>query len=869
MATAASQAEHVLEPRTNSIKQLLENDRPPGSPISRCSAPTAFSLLLGDVHQVDGGVVSAVRASIEQSARLLPLRQTILGNNGGLLQFECEDEESSVHKNGGAQENGSWLGSGLPVRAKCNEGGNVIQESSREEPSSQPQLKMGDSVVLDISERAALSVRPVCSALPAAPAGSKPQREDRFWKNFTQQLRQQQKIYIEVAMRKWWILAIPLLLCLLLVALGVFGVVYASLRYMEQLRDYARGALASTAISTVAGQLEIATFAVMTLSAYLTQHPNCTELDQSYNSLGNVIFQWDAKQAVYQLQAMPAAVVKYVHPYPDSDLARQLIGRDILELPQYREDTIKQIKTRDQRLLLGPYNLVEGFKAMFVTFAVFLPAPDPMYDWGCGVQPYKCPPDTCWLPDPASGGYLKLWGMATSIVRLDALKEGFGFQKYEEQGYHFRLRQLHDEINKEAIIDASSEKPKDPVTLTLRKYNLEWEFEVAPASGWAPSWRDPCIAAVVVGSVVVSALVLWLMLTRERHNLLLRAMLPRKVIQQLQKGRRTVVEEYHDPVTILFTDIVSYTEVASQLTPLQVVRLLNELYTEFDALTDKHGVYKVETIGDAFMCVSGCPMREDPVKAARRMAGMAQDMIALVERFVSRVSGEEMKVQIRIGLHSGPVVAGVIGQRMPRYCLFGDTVNTASRMESNSAPMSINVSCATAELLRAGGAVVVPFSAHSTAPCIPCAKSLVAQSITERNSRNPFGVAEPLRRVPSLLPSMPRPMPLPSPSPSPPLRRRSTQEDCVPQPQPQPQPEPQYAPEHHKHYQTCSSYPRGHEHLLRDAPEKLGCENGCDGSSGSSGSSGVVPKSLILYSRGTVHIKGKGPMVCYWLGRSP
>ncbi|GIL74056.1 hypothetical protein Vretifemale_3970 [Volvox reticuliferus] len=625
MATAGYQAEDGDVTRTSSIKHLLENDRPPGSPVSRSSAPTSFSLLFGDVRQVIGGVGSGVRASVERSSRFLPLRQAIaMGTNGGPTQAECEDEELTVEQNGGAQENGSWVRSSLPIRTKYNEGESVIQESLGEEPSSKLQQQMEDSVAVEVSARSANGVRPRHSAITPAGPANKARKDDGFWDDFSQQLRQQQKIYLEVATRKWWILAIPLLLCLLLVALGVFGVVYASAHYTEQLRDYARGALASTAISTITGQLEIATFAVMTLSAYLTQHPNCTQLDQTYNKLGNVIFQWDAKQAVYQLQAMPAAVVKYIHPYPDLDLAQQLIGRDILKLPQYRNDTIKQIQKRDQRLLLGPYNLLEGFKAMFVTFAVFLPAPDPLYDWGCGVQPYECPPDTCWVADPETGGHLKLWGMATSIVRLDALKEGFGFQKYEEQGYRFRLMQMKDEINKEAIIDASSEEPKDPVRLTLRKYNLQWVFEVAPASGWVPLWRDPCIAAVVVGSVVVSALVLWLMLTREKHNRLLRAMLPRKVIQQLQKGQQTVVEEYHDPVTILFTDIVSYTEVASQLTPLQVVKLLNDLYTEFDALTDKHGVYKVETIGDAFMCVSGCPMREDPVKAALRMADMAQ-----------------------------------------------------------------------------------------------------------------------------------------------------------------------------------------------------------------------------------------------------
>ena len=80
-------------------------------------------------------------------------------------------------------------------------------------------------------------------------------------------------------------------------------------------------------------------------------------------------------------------------------------------------------------------------------------------------------------------------------------------------------------------------------------------LEVSPAAGWVPEWRDPCIVAVVVGSVAVSLLVLWLLVTREKHNMLLQAMLPEKVIWRLQRGEQTVVEEFLDPVTILFSDV--------------------------------------------------------------------------------------------------------------------------------------------------------------------------------------------------------------------------------------------------------------------------------------------------------------------------
>ncbi|EFJ42540.1 guanylyl and adenylyl cyclase family member, partial [Volvox carteri f. nagariensis] len=558
----------------------------------------AYSLLMADVQQSGfgggggGGGVNGARGSMERSSRLLPLRQAILANSIVNNQYnEDAGDEIEDIANGGVADANHWAASSLLMRTKCNGADSSTHGEAISEELRQSQHNVEGAVAMELVGRR--PPRRKRSQQLTCPGPEEAPKHIGLWADFWQQAKQQLRFYKDAAVRKWWILAVPLLLCLLLVGLGVFGVVYAATQMTEQQRDYVRGALASTAIGTVAGQLEIATFAVMTLSAFLTQRPNCTELDTGYNQLASVIFQWDAKQAVYQLQAMPAAVVKYIHPYPNPELAKKLIGRDILYEAQYRNDTIKQIQARDQRLLLGPYDLLEGFKAMFVTYAVFLPAPDPLHDWGCGVQPYKCPPDTCWLPDAANpGGYLKLWGMATSLVRLDVLKEGFGFQTYEEQGYHFRLRQLPDNINREAVIDGTAEPPRDPVTLTFQKYNLQWVFEVAPAAGWVPAWRDPCLAAVIIGSVVVSSLVLWLLLTREKHNLLLRAMLPRKVIRQLQRGEQTVVEEYHDPVTILFTDIVSYTEVASQLTPLQVVRLLNDLYTEFDALTDKHGVYK-------------------------------------------------------------------------------------------------------------------------------------------------------------------------------------------------------------------------------------------------------------------------------------
>ncbi|XP_036404361.1 retinal guanylyl cyclase 2 [Megalops cyprinoides] len=184
---------------------------------------------------------------------------------------------------------------------------------------------------------------------------------------------------------------------------------------------------------------------------------------------------------------------------------------------------------------------------------------------------------------------------------------------------------------------------------------------------------------------------------KQKTEKLLTQMLPPSVAQALKVGC-TVEPEHFDNVTLYFSDIVGFTTISANSEPIEVVDLLNDLYTLFDAIIGNHDVYKVETIGDAYMVASGLPVPNGNRHAAE-IANMALDILSAVGTFKMRHM-PDVPVRIRIGLHSGPCVAGVVGLTMPRYCLFGDTVNTASRMEATGMPYRIHVSHSTVKILR-------------------------------------------------------------------------------------------------------------------------------------------------------------------------
>lgn len=195
---------------------------------------------------------------------------------------------------------------------------------------------------------------------------------------------------------------------------------------------------------------------------------------------------------------------------------------------------------------------------------------------------------------------------------------------------------------------------------------------------------------------------------------------PRHVAEALRDGHK-VEPEHKDCVTIFFSDIVGFTAISASLDPKKVrlflrlqvpkftteltfvkkvANLLDRLYQRFDDLSHKHDIYKVETIGDSFMAVSNL-VKDQHEDHCIRIARFAVDAIhAANETMIDEDDPSKGNVHIRVGFHSGSVVADVVGNRNPRYCLFGDTVNTASRMESHSTPNRINCSQISADLLN-------------------------------------------------------------------------------------------------------------------------------------------------------------------------
>jgi len=208
---------------------------------------------------------------------------------------------------------------------------------------------------------------------------------------------------------------------------------------------------------------------------------------------------------------------------------------------------------------------------------------------------------------------------------------------------------------------------------------------------------------LAVGIIIIAGILFWLYFnTRRKNNIiekerarsddLLLNILPASVAEEL-KSKGYADTRYYEQVTVLFTDFQGFTEISSTLSPQQLVKELDECFRAFDKIVERHGLEKIKTIGDAYMCASGLP--EESADHAQRAIRAAQEM----QEWLYQSSNRALKLA-RIGIHSGPVIAGVVGARKFAYDIWGETVNIAARMESQSEPGQINISQTTFELIK-------------------------------------------------------------------------------------------------------------------------------------------------------------------------
>ena len=231
--------------------------------------------------------------------------------------------------------------------------------------------------------------------------------------------------------------------------------------------------------------------------------------------------------------------------------------------------------------------------------------------------------------------------------------------------------------------------------------------EVSGGLSRLPTWFSSTMLAlnvVVGGTVVFTLLALFaqqrqdalsaLQAAQDRAENLLLNILPRAIAEKLKAEPQTIADQF-TAASILFADVADFTRMSQRLSPTEVVDVLDRLFRHFDTLAERHGVEKIKTIGDCYMVAAGVPSpRADHAQALARIA------LDMLEATRSRDVVGDLGMELRIGINSGPVVAGVIGRKRFLYDLWGDAVNTASRMESHGTPGHIQITRATHELIK-------------------------------------------------------------------------------------------------------------------------------------------------------------------------
>ncbi len=185
---------------------------------------------------------------------------------------------------------------------------------------------------------------------------------------------------------------------------------------------------------------------------------------------------------------------------------------------------------------------------------------------------------------------------------------------------------------------------------------------------------------------------------KDRSNNLLLNILPADIAEELKIYGKAEARDF-DMVSILFTDFKGFTEQSAKMSASDLVNEINVCFEAFDGIMDKYGIEKIKTIGDAYMAAGGLPAPTDDSVKNTVLAALGMQAF-IIERKAAKSAKGEMAFEMRVGIHTGPVVAGIVGVKKFQYDIWGDTVNTASRIESNGEVGKVNISQATYELLK-------------------------------------------------------------------------------------------------------------------------------------------------------------------------
>ena len=400
-------------------------------------------------------------------------------------------------------------------------------------------------------------------------------------------------------------------------------------------------------------------------------------------------------KALVNIQLAPKGVVSLIYPvincedFVDNPRVEEgycmnntgALGHDLLNDPA-RVGIARATVPADGVVTAGPLSLIQGGETFIARLAINMDINDG----------HQMVVDNVTYP---------AWGFCVVLLDWSTLKEQSNiYKEFENEKMQFKLTRTDvapdgtETVKSIAESENSTLCVKENVTLDLDTGDNNWVISVCYNDGFSPNYKVWAYPIVFVASFIFMIMVMLVLVSKSQLESILLRLMPPRAIRKLRKGQ-TIVENY-DMVTIFFSDIIGYTKMSSEMTPVEVMKMLNDLYSKFDVKAKEHGVFKVETIGDAYIAVAGCPKRCTGPEAAQKMALFALDALKIVNEFKTDGGGQ---VRIRAGLASGPCVAGVIGTSLPKYTLFGDTVNFAARMEQTAVKMRIQASPATQRML--------------------------------------------------------------------------------------------------------------------------------------------------------------------------